>query len=76
MSAQRCDLNLTQCEDFGKITIPDVCRILNQRNSFWADFMTNTKPKLICPLKNVLNYRRLMIGQTKKVIYSSGNLHH
>lgn len=62
VAAQRCDYNLTQCEDFSKITIPDICRILNQKDMFWSQFIAHSK--IVCPIKRVISKNMLKSHET------------
>lgn len=49
MVPKRCDLNMTQCENFDTLNIRDVCKVLDLENQIWSNFMNHIEPKLICP---------------------------
>lgn len=49
MVARRCDLNMTQCEDYDTIMIRDICNVLSLSNQMWTDFAQHTTPKAKCP---------------------------
>lgn len=51
MIAKRCDFDLTQCESFNSVTIPDVCKILDMEDQLWTDFMAHTHPRIQCRYK-------------------------
>lgn len=45
---------MTCCEDFDKITVPDICGLLSMQNSFWFGLSTQAKPEMRCPFYNVI----------------------
>lgn len=48
---KRCDIRMSQCESFGTFVIRDICKIINQKNQFWSDLITQTQPRAKCPFK-------------------------
>lgn len=40
---------MNQCENFGAYPIPDLCKILDQKNKIWSDTVEHTQPKAKCP---------------------------
>lgn len=41
---------MTHCEHFDTLIIRDICKVLNQKNRMWSDFIGHTQPKVACPL--------------------------
>lgn len=51
--SKRCDFNMNQCEHFHNFVIHDICKIFDQTNQIWSDFIAHTKPRAKCPFKAV-----------------------
>lgn len=49
-TAKRCDINLTQCSNFGTFVIKDICTIAFQKDMIWSDLVAQIHPRPKCPL--------------------------
>lgn len=58
ISAKRCTMDMTQCEDFNKLTIPGVCERLNDKDMIWSDLTAMFKPKIKCPIQMVSRFMK------------------
>lgn len=47
-----CRLNAKTCMNLPTQLIPNICHHLNDTEAFYAGFMSNIKPKFVCPLKS------------------------
>lgn len=50
VTAKRCDFNMSLCENFNAITIPDLCKLMAQKNKLWDDLIAHMKPPPRCPI--------------------------
>lgn len=42
---------MNRCDSQHTFVIPDICKILNQKNLVWSDLVAHTYPRIKCPLK-------------------------
>lgn len=49
---KRCDIKMSQCENFGSFLVRDFCKILEQKNKIWSDTVEHTVPRAKCPFKS------------------------
>ncbi|XP_065088221.1 uncharacterized protein LOC135709761 [Ochlerotatus camptorhynchus] len=47
----RCTMDMKTCELFNKVTLPNVCRYINDDKGLWASFFKSMEPDLRCPIK-------------------------
>lgn len=40
---------MSRCDHFDTLIVRDICRVLNQKNRMWTDFIDHTQPKAKCP---------------------------
>lgn len=50
LKSTRCDLNLTQCENYDTVTHPNICEIMNKYIKVYTDLADRMKPNPKCPL--------------------------
>lgn len=48
---KRCNIERTQCENFGTFVIRDACKVLDQKNQYWSDLIAHTRPRAKCPFQ-------------------------
>lgn len=61
-TAKRCHLDRSQCESFSTWILPDICKVLNQKNQIWTDLMASTQPKIRCPINSpVVKFRNATV---------------
>lgn len=48
--ANRCDFNMTKCENLNTFILKDVCALVNQSAQIWSDTVAHTYPRPKCPL--------------------------
>lgn len=53
ISAKRCTMDMNNCEDFNKITIPGICNRFKDKNLMWSELTSQFVPPLKCPLQTV-----------------------
>lgn len=72
---KRCNSAGTQCDDYGKIPIGNICGIIEQRNSFWSNFLDHTHPRINCPIKKVIFFIKNLwrTGILNNIKFISGN---
>lgn len=51
--SKRCDFNMTECEHFHTFIIRDICKIFEQKNQIWSNFIAHTQPRAKCPFKAI-----------------------
>lgn len=49
--AQGCDLKMNKCDSWQSFTIPDMCKVFEQKNQIWSDLVAHTQPRMKSPIK-------------------------
>lgn len=57
---QRCTLDMTHCEDFDTLIIPEICSRLREKNVLWSDLIRSIRPKFGCPFRKVSKCQNVM----------------
>lgn len=57
LTATRCNLDRSQCEQYDKLYIKKLCNMFEQEKGsvFGTSILKNIEPSLSCPLKQVTN---------------------
>lgn len=42
---------MNECENFLTFVMPDICKVLDQKDKIWTDFVRHTQPMAMCPFK-------------------------
>lgn len=50
MNVNRCTLDLSHCEQYDRVVIPNLCDKINDRTSFWAPLTKAIRPRMKCPV--------------------------
>lgn len=51
MDVTRCSLDLSHCEQYDRVVIPNLCDKINDKSSVWAPMTKAIRPRMKCPLK-------------------------
>lgn len=55
MEVNRCSLDLSDCEKYDRVVIPNLCDKINDKASFWAPLTKAIRPRMKCPI-SIGNY--------------------
>lgn len=50
MHVNRCSLDLSHCEQYDRVVIPNLCDKINDKSSMWAPMTKNIRPRMKCPI--------------------------
>lgn len=50
MDVNRCNLDLSHCEQYDRVVIPNLCDKINDKSSFWAPMTKTIRPRMKCPV--------------------------
>lgn len=50
MDVNRCTLDLSHCEQYDRVVIPNLCDKINDKTSFWAPMTKAIRPRMKCPI--------------------------
>lgn len=42
---------MNRCDNHHTLYLPDLCKIVNQKNEIWNEIISHIHPKMSCPLK-------------------------
>lgn len=75
ITANRCALDMSFCEEYDRISIGKLCSRFIQKNAPWSPFFDEIQPKITCPIE-VGNYtfNNLVfdLGQTASILPIGG----